>query len=193
MITTHVYIGASLDGFIARRDGSFDWLSKYADRDAVEAYKEFVAAIDVMVIGRGTFETVMSFPKWPYDRPVVVLSRSLTEIPPELEEKVSISDRMPKELLKELTEVGYGSAYVDGGKVIQSFLSEDLIDELIVARVPVLIGDGIPLFGYLGDDLEFEHQRTASFPNGLVRSYYKRPSRERSEIKRRYDRTDTRR
>ena len=193
MITTHVYIGASLDGFIARRDGSFDWLSKYADRDAVEAYKEFVAAIDVMVIGRGTFETVMGFPKWPYDRPVVVLSRSLTEIPPELEEKVSISDRMPKELLKELTEVGYGSAYVDGGKVIQSFLADDLIDELIVARVPVLIGDGIPLFGYLGDDLEFEHQRTASFPNGLVRSYYKRPSRERSEIKRRYDRTDTRR
>ena len=193
MITTHVYIGASLDGFIARRDGSFDWLSKYADRDAVEAYKEFVAAIDVMVIGRGTFETVMGFPKWPYDRPVVVLSRSLTEIPPELEEKVSISDRMPKELLKELTEVGYGSAYVDGGKVIQSFLADDLIDELIVARVPVLIGDGIPLFGYLGDDLEFEHQRTASFPNGLVRSYYKRPSRERSEIKRHYDRTDTRR
>ena len=126
MITTHVYIGASLDGFIARRDGSFDWLSKYADRDAVEAYKEFVAAIDVMVIGRGTFETVMGFPKWPYDRPVVVLSRSLTEIPPELEEKVSISDRMPKELLKELTEVGYGSAYVDGGKVIQSFLADDL-------------------------------------------------------------------
>lgn len=181
MITTHVYIGASLDGFIARKDGSFDWLSKYADRDAIEAYETFISGVDVMVIGRGTFETVMSFSVWPYDLPVVVLSRSLKEIPSELEEKVSLSDRVPKELLKELDKAGYRSAYVDGGKVIQSFLSEDLIDELIMAQVPVLIGEGIPLFGYLRDDLEFEHQRTASYPNGVVRSYYKRPSRDQVE------------
>src|SRR6478672_4382526 len=177
MITTHVYIGASLDGFIARKDRSFDWLSKYADQNAIDAYKEFIAGIDVIVIGRGTFETVMSFPDWPYHLPVVVLSQSVKKIPPELEEKVSLSDRAPRELLKELSEAGYRSAYVDGGKVIQSFLSEDLIDELIIARVPVLIGDGIPLFGYLSRDLEFEHKKTASYHNGLVRSYYRRPSR----------------
>jgi len=177
MITTHVYIGASLDGFIARKDGSFNWLSKFADQDAVDAYKAFISGMDVTVIGRGTFETVMSFSDWPYDLPVVVLSRSLKEIPPGLLEKVSISELEPKELLKELSAAGYRSAYVDGGKVIQSFLAGDLIDELIVARVPVLIGEGIPLFGYLGGDLEFEHHKTASYPNGLVRSYYKRPGR----------------
>src|SRR5438309_2212465 len=170
MITTHVYIGASLDGFIARKDGSFDWLSKFADQAAVDAYKAFISGIDVMIIGRGTFETVMSFPEWPYDLPVVVLSGTLKAVPPELEEKVLISDRVPKKLLKDLSEAGYRSAYVDGGKVIQSFLADDLIDELIVAQVPLLIGDGIPLFGYLARDLEFEHQRTATFPNGLVRS-----------------------
>ena len=181
MITTHVYIGASLDGYIARKDGSFDWLSKYADKDAVDAYKAFISGIDVMVIGRGTFETVMSFQDWPYDLPVVVLSRSLSEVPPKLVEKASVSRREPKELLNELDSAGYRSAYVDGGKVIQSFLAEDLIDELIVARVPAVIGDGIPLFGYLAGDLEFEHQKTESYPNGLVRSYYNRPGRERKE------------
>ena len=96
-------------------------------------------------------------------------------------DKVSISRQELKELLKELSGAGYRSVYVDGGKVIQSFLVEDLIDELIVARVPALIGDGIPLFGYLAGDLEFEHQKTESYPNGLVRSYYKRPGRERRE------------
>jgi len=181
MITTRVYIGTSLDGFIARKDGSFDWLSKYADQDAVDAYKEFIAGIDVIVIGRGTFETVMSFPDWPYHLPVVVLSKSMREIPLELEEKVSLSDLVPTQLLKELSKAGYRSAYIDGGKVIQSFLSEDLIDELIIARVPALLGGGIPLFGLLERDLEFEHQKTSPYPNGLVRSYYKRPSKEQEK------------
>lgn len=174
MITTHVYIGTSLDGFIARKDGSFDWLSPFADHEAVEAYKEFIAGIDLIIIGRGTFETVMSFPVWPYDLPAVVLSRSMETIAPGIKENVSISRLEPKQLLTELSEAGIRSVYVDGGKVIQSFLSEDLIDELVIARVPVLIGDGIPLFGYLDSDLKFEHKRTVSFPNGLIRSYYKR-------------------
>jgi len=182
MITTHVYIGASLDGFIARKDGSFDWLSKFADQSAVEAYMEFIAGIDVMVIGRGTFDAVRGFPDWPYELPTFVLSQSLKKVPGELELKVSLSNLAPAALLQELNDAGYRSAYIDGGKVIQSFLADDLIDELIVAQVPVLIGDGIPLFGYLAQDLEFEHQRTATFPNGLVQSYYKRPGREQKAI-----------
>ena len=174
MITTHVYVGASLDGFIARRNGSFDWLSQFADQDAVDAYKSFMAGIDVIVIGRGTFETVLDFPAWPYERPVVVLSRTMREVPQNLAENVSLARLGPKELLSELSEKGFRSAYIDGGKVIQSFLADDLIDELMIARVPVLLGDGIPLFGYLSHDLEFKHQRTATFSNGLIRSYYTR-------------------
>jgi dihydrofolate reductase len=174
MITTHVYIGSSLDGYIARKDGSFDWLVPFGDEDAVEAYKEFIAGIDLLIIGRGTYETVLGFPAWPYDLPVVVLSRTLETSPPGIKENVSISGLEPKQLLRKLDEEGIRSVYVDGGKVIQSFLAEDLIDELIIAHVPVLIGDGIPLFGRIDRDLKFEHKRTASFPNGLVRSYYKR-------------------
>jgi dihydrofolate reductase len=175
MITTHVYVGTSLDGFIAREDGDFDWLSKFADQAAVESYKEFIAGIDVIVIGRGTFETILGFPDWPYDRPAIVVSRSLREIPPNLAGNVTLSSLQPRELLNELGEAGFRSAYIDGGKLIQSFLADDLIDELIIARVPVLIGNGIPLFGFLSRDLEFEHRRTVTFPNGLVRSYYMRP------------------
>jgi dihydrofolate reductase len=182
MITTHVYVGTSLDGFIARRNGNFDWLSKFADADAVNAYEEFMAGIDVIVLGRGTFEIVLGFPEWPYDKPVVVLTRSLNEVPDKLGHKVSLSTRGPRELLAELSEKGCRSVYVDGGKVIQSFLVDDLIDELIVARVPVIIGDGVPLFGYLDGDLDFEHQRTATFSNGLIRSYYTRKRLVLSEI-----------
>jgi len=175
MITTRVYIGTSLDGFIARKDGSFDWLSKFADGDAVGAYENFMAGIDVIVIGRHTFETVLDFPAWPYERPVVVLSHTIREVPQRLLENVSLVRLEPKDLLSELFEKGFRSAYIDGGNVIQSFLADDLVDELIIARVPVVLGDGIPLFGYLSHDLEFEHRRTATFSSGLIRSYYTRP------------------
>jgi dihydrofolate reductase len=172
MIITHVYVGTSLDGFIARKDGSFDWLSRFADADAVDAYKTFMAGIDVIVLGRRTFESVLGFPEWPYERPVIVLSRSFGKAPHELQEKVSFSTLGPRDLLEELFERGYRSVYVDGGKVIQSFLAEDLIDELIIARAPILIGDGVPLFGYLSGDLDFQHEHTAAYSNGLIRSYY---------------------
>jgi len=80
----------------------------------------------------------------------------------------------PGELLSHLSSLGYSSIYVDGGKVIQAFLKEDLIDELIISKAPVLIGSGIPLFGYLDADLSFKHVRTMISANGLVRSYYKK-------------------
>ena len=78
----------------------------------------------------------------------------------------------PKELLSYLSGMGFSSVYVDGGKVIQGFLKEDVIDDLIISRVPVLIGNGIPLFGFLSTDLKFKHIRTEIQSNGLVRSYY---------------------
>ena len=174
MTSAHVYIGTSLDGFIARTDGDIDWLVKFADEDAVEAYNEFMAAIDVLVIGRGTFEKVLEFDAWPYDKPVFVLSRTLKTVPDELKEKASVVELEPANLLKHLSDQGFKAAYIDGGKVIQSFLSEGLIDSLIIAKVPVLIGSGIPLFGSLDADIAFDHVRTSTYENGLVRSYYER-------------------
>lgn len=171
---TTVYVGTSLDGFIARKDGDIDWLVKYQNKEVHDSYKEFISRIDAMVIGRGTFEKVLSFPEWPYEKKVFVLSSSLKQIPETLNEKATLIAMKPAALLNYLSDKGFSTIYVDGGKVIQSFLQEDLIDELIITKVPELIGTGIPLFGYLDKDLRFEHISTNIYSDGLVKSHYKR-------------------
>ena len=171
---TIVYIGTSLDGFIARKDGDIDWLVKFADDEAIHAYKEFINRIDAVIIGKRTYEKVLSFPSWPYETEVFVLSSSLQQVPDKLKDKVTILLMKPGELLGHLSGKGFSGIYVDGGKVIQSFLKEDLIDELIISKIPILLGAGIPLFGSLDGDLLFTHIRTESYSNGLVRSYYER-------------------
>lgn len=171
---TIVYIGTSLDGFIARKDGSFDWLARFANDEAVYAYEEFMKRVDAIVIGKGTFEKVLEFPSWPYKKKVFVLSSSIRQVPDIVKEKVTLLSMKPKELLHHLSGKGFSGIYVDGGKVIQGFLKEDLIDELIISKAPVLIGSGIPLFGYLDADLLFKHIRTEVYSNGLTRSYYER-------------------
>ena len=171
---TTVYVGTSLDGFIARKDGDIDWLVKYQNKEVHDSYNEFISRIDAMVIGRGTYEKVLSFPEWPYEKKVFVLSTSLKQIPGTLNEKATLVDMKPAALLNYLSDKGFSNIYVDGGKVIQSFLKEDLIDELIITRVPELIGTGIPLFGYLDNDLRFEHIKTSIYSDGLVKSQYER-------------------
>src|SRR4030095_3925040 len=169
---TSVYIGTSLDGFIARTDGNIDWLTQYANDDAIHAYEEFMTRIDAIVIGRGTFEKILTFSSWPYEKKAFVLSTSLKQLPDILKDKATLLSMKPKELLSYLSGMGLSSVYVDGGKVIQGFLKEDVIDDLIISKVPVLIGNGIPLFGFLSADLKFKHVRTETQSNGLVRSYY---------------------
>jgi dihydrofolate reductase len=171
---TTVYVGTSLDGFIARKDGDIDWLVKYQNKEVHDSYNEFISRIDAMVIGRGTYEKVLSFPEWPYEKKVFVLSTSLKQIPGTLNEKATLVAMKPAELLNYLSDKGFSNIYIDGGKVIQSFLREDLVDELIITKVPELIGTGIPLFGYLDNDLRFEHIKTNIYSDGLVKSQYKR-------------------
>lgn len=168
------YVGTSLDGFIARKDGDFAWLSQFANDEAVAAYNEFIARIDVIVIGRGTFEEVLKFPDWPYDKPVFVLSSTFKEVPEKAIGKAEILSMTTQEISKHLASEGFSNIYVDGGTVIQAFLSEGLVDELIIAQVPLIIGNGIPLFGHGETDISFQHVRTAVGTNGLVRSYYER-------------------
>ena len=171
---TIVYIGTSLDGFIARKDGDIDWLTKFANEEATNAYKELVSRIDAIVIGRGTFDKVLTFPSWPYEKKVFVLSSSIKQVPEKVTDKVTILSMKPTELQRYLTKKGFSSIYIDGGKVIQDFLKENLIDELIISKVPIIIGTGIPLFGYLDTDIQFDHKKTVVASNGLVRSYYHR-------------------
>ena len=175
-----VYIATSLDGFIAREDGSLDWLPGSDGSGGEEegdgedyGYQAFMDSVDVLVMGRNSYEKVLSFGVWPYgDKRVVVLSRSLSHLADHLPDTVALSAASPAELVKELGESGAEHLYIDGGQIIQSFLSSGLIDELIITTVPVLIGTGISLFGPLDTDVKLRHVQTWSFESGFVQSKY---------------------
>jgi dihydrofolate reductase len=173
-LKTTVYIGTSLDGFIARKDDDIEWLVKFQNTEIHQSYKEFLDRIDAIVIGRGTYEKVLTYPSWPYEKKVFVLSNSIKIVPAGLKEKLTILSMRPKELLDYLSGKGFHNIYVDGGKVIQDFLKEDCIDEMIITKVPELIGSGIPLFGHLEKDIQFVHLQTEVYSNGLVKSRYER-------------------
>ena len=140
----------------------------------MDSYNEFIHGVDAIVIGRGTYETVLSYPRWPYDQKVFLLSTSIKQVPETLIGKLTILSMQPGDLIKYLSDNGFSNIYIDGGKVIQSFLREDFIDEMIITRVPVLLGSGIPLFGFLDNTIEFTHIQTEVYSNGLVRSHYTR-------------------
>lgn len=182
MITGHVFIAASLDGFIARPDGAIDWLAKHSGDNEDYGYAAFMASVSGLVMGRGSFEKVLSFGDWPYQKPVAVMSRSLQpgDIPGALRDKVRLCRRSPAALMAQLQQEGRRRAYVDGGKIIQSFPADDLIEDMTITRVPVLLGDGLPLFARTPRDIEFEHMETRAFPSGLVSSRYRRVQKTRS-------------
>jgi dihydrofolate reductase len=172
---TVVYIAASLDGYIARKDGSIDWLTGIENPPGEDyGYAEFIKGIDAIVMGRNSFEKVLTFPEWPYPKMVFVLSTKLNDIPAELKIRASIISGSPADVLNILSNKGYNNIYVDGGKTIQGFLQKDLIDDMIITRIPILIGNGIPLFGDLEKDLSFDQLSTNVYPNGLVKTHYKR-------------------
>jgi len=113
---TTVYIGTSLDGFIARDDGDIEWLVKFQNQEVIDSYQEFISKIDAIVIGRGTFEKVLRFPTWPYERKVYLLSSSIKQVPDVLTGKVTILSMAPGELLNYLSNERLSNIYVDGEK-----------------------------------------------------------------------------
>ncbi|HCM9253281.1 TPA: dihydrofolate reductase [Enterobacter cloacae subsp. dissolvens] len=175
MITTHVFIAVSLDGYIARQDGDIVWLLQRDDPTEDHGYEAFIADKDWIVMGRGSYEKVLTFDQWPYNRPVLVLSSQLadTEVPEALKGKVQFSRCPPKEALAELAAQNAHRVYIDGGQVIQSFLREGLVADMVITTVPVLIGSGKPLFGSLPRDIDLTLLSTRSFPSGLVQSHYR--------------------
>jgi dihydrofolate reductase len=174
MPTCHVYIATSLDGFIARADGDIEWLHQWPDIGDDYGYNAFMRSVDGLIIGRGTFEKVLSFGTWPYEKPVVVLSRTLDPdaVPPDRADRVRILPLGPTEVVDALRREGWGRAYVDGGSLIQSFLSAGLIEDMTITRIPILIGSGRPLFGPLPHDIVLTHIETAAYPSGFVQSRY---------------------
>ena len=168
-----VFIATSLDGYIARRDGNLDWLHSGAGSAPVDyGYDAFMATVDALVIGRKTYETVLGFPKWPYGKtPVFVLSSApLARTPPGA--PVEHLGGEPSDIVLQLEARGIRHIYVDGGETIQRFLRAGLIQRLIVNRIPVLIGSGIPLFGETGRDIVLDHVVTRVYATGLVQSEY---------------------
>jgi dihydrofolate reductase len=166
-----VFIGTSLDGFIARPNGDLDFLPEGGGEP--HGYNEFIASVDVIVIGRKTFETVLAYPEWPYgEKRVVVLSGRPVDLSAVRGGVVEQMAGPPAEIVSKLAATGAHHLYVDGGITIQRFLRAGLIQRLIITRVPVLIGEGIPLFGSLPHDVRLRHVATQQYPSGLVKSEY---------------------
>ena len=166
-----VFVGTSIDGFIARPNGDFDFL--FEGGSEPHGYEEFMASVDVLVIGRNTFEKVLTLDKWPYvGKRVVVLSSRRLDVSSAPGEAVEVMSGTPRKITERLEATGATHAYIDGGITVQSFLREGLIQRLVVTRVPVLIGQGIPLFGSLPRDIRLKHLQTTTYSIGLVKSEY---------------------
>jgi dihydrofolate reductase len=171
-----VFIATSLDGYIADRNGGIEWLDSIpipGNEDI--GYVEFTEHIDALVMGRTTFETVLEFDvDWPYIKPVFVLSNSLNEIPDSHKEKAFLIKGTLTEILEQIHKKGYFRLYIDGGRTIQNFLKEDLIDEMIITNFPVMLGSGSPLFSELQKELAFDLVESRVYLNQLVQRHYRR-------------------
>ena len=173
-----VYIATSLDGYIADTDGGIDWLNAIPNPEQSDlGYAGFISGIDALVMGRNTFDKVSGFDcPWPYTKPVFLLSNTMRSIPDEYKDKVHLVAGELKDVVAKLNRQGYENLYIDGGITIQNFLAQDLIDELIITRIPVVLGGGLPLFGTTEQKLWFEHVNTEVMLDALVQSHYRRKS-----------------
>jgi dihydrofolate reductase len=170
---TSVFVGVSVDGFLARINGQLDFLDAAGSES--HGYEEFIDTVDTIVIGRKTFEIVMGFDTWPYGaRRVVILSSQPIDLSAASARggRVEHMSGPPAPIATRLAAEGARHVYVDGGLTIQDFLRAGLIQRLVINRVPVLIGSGIPLFGSLPQDVSLRHVGTRTFQGGLVQSEY---------------------
>ncbi len=165
-----VFVGVSVDGYLARPDGGLDFLSQGGGEP--HGYDEFIASVDALVIGRKTYEWVLGFGGWAYgDKPVIALSSNALAPAPG-GASVEHMSGAPEEIVARLAARGIGHIYVDGGITIQRFLRAGLIQRIVITRVPVLIGEGVPLFGPLAGDVCLRHIATQQYQSGLVQSEY---------------------
>jgi len=167
-----IYVATSLDGYIARPNGGLDWLPEPSSDDA--DFCAFLESIDCLVMGRNTYDKVLSFGFWPYGKkPVKVLTHRGLEPPSDEDADVRAISGEPTEVAEALRAQGFGKLYVDGGVTVQSFLRRGLITRVIITRIPILIGSGIPLFGEVEQDISLRHVETKILPGGLEQSEYR--------------------
>ena len=172
-MTNYVYIAQSLDGYIAGKNGETDWLEAIENPEKSDfGFADFMQNIDAIVMGRNTFEKVLSFGEWIYDKPVFVASSSLTNLPKGLKEGVFLLKGTPSQMVKTLRDRGYENLYIDGGKLICSCLAEGLIDTMIITTVPILLGDGFPLFGLLPKKIKLKMINCEILSDQLIKTTY---------------------
>lgn len=170
-----VYIATSVDGFIANEDGGIEWLHRPEHIYSGEAglsYEEFISTVDAIVMGRNTYEKVLTFEDWPYDIPVVVLTSRNLLVPDHLQAKVTLESGAPEDVVSRLASQGKKHLYIDGGITIQRFLQAGLIHDITITRIPILLGGGISLFGSLGVELSLKLLESTTSDNGLVQVRY---------------------
>ena len=170
----NVFIATSLDGYIADKHGGIDWLHSIPNADSNDiGYQNFMSQVDALVMGRTTFETVCGFDiEWPYQKPVFVLSNTWTEISNQYKDKAILLKGTLSEILNQIHKRGFYRLYIDGGRTIQNFLKEDLIDKMIITKIPFLLGAGIPLFAELPKRLEFKCIDSKIYLDQVVQNHF---------------------
>lgn len=171
-----VFIATSIDGYIADKNGSIDWLESIPNPEGNDmGFGAVMEKVDAVVMGRTTYEKVLSFGiEWPYSKHVYVLSTSIKDVPVDLSSKVSILQGTPADILMDINHKGHHKLYIDGGRTVQDFLKADLIDELIITTLPLLLGGGFPLFGELPSRQSYLLVESKVFLNTIVQNRYKR-------------------
>jgi dihydrofolate reductase len=167
-----LYIACSFDGYIARGDGNVEWLSRVESESEDYGYQKFYDSIDALVMGRKTYQQILSFAKWPYpDKPCYVISRNPVNQTPR---EVTVSSQDPATLIHSFSEAGWKQVWLVGGAdTLKSFLNEEMVHEIIVSYIPLLLGDGIPLFQPGIPERKLTLLSTETFPNGLLQVHYR--------------------
>ncbi|MES9900400.1 MAG: dihydrofolate reductase family protein [Sedimenticola sp.] len=177
-----VYIATSADGYIATPDGGVDWLYTSGNLEADMGsedmgFKVFMDSIDCMIMGRKCMEMISSMnltpEQWPYgDIRIIVLSNTVNEPPENLHGKVEMYSGDIQDLILKLEGSGFKHAYIDGGSTTTSFINLQLINDMIITKVPVLLGEGIPLFGKINRRVKLENAKATAFQNEFVQVKY---------------------
>jgi len=177
------YIATSADGFIATKEGGVDWLhtagnGKELTKDKADmGFGAYLSSVDCMIMGRKCMETIsamnLSPEQWPYgDLRIIVLSNTIKIAPENMQNKIELYSGDLLTLIEQLGQEGYKSAYIDGGTTIQSFIKLKHLDEITITKVPLLLGDGIPLFGKTAQHIKLEQAKSEVFANDFVQLKY---------------------
>jgi dihydrofolate reductase len=165
-----VFIAVSVDGYIARTDRSLDWLDAVQQESEDYGYKSFFDSIDALVVGRKTYDTALGFDAWPYlGKRCIVLTRR----PGEARHGEEFFAGDPKALIERLAGDGVHRVYVDGGDVIRQFFAAHLVDDLTLSVIPVLLGNGVRLFGGGEPECRLVLEDARSFTSGLAQLRYR--------------------